>query len=209
MSSSKIMGYNLDDSVLDGVAMQSTSEEILEKVSGSTNEHRLPIIAGGAYSKNTTVLSITGKGRLYYAIANLQNTKDSAKNAQLKVVVDGEIVYHIKATSTTTWQVDLHGGIVPIAVLEMTGHSSNADPCIAMNTTDSFTAHWIGHYNYHKEIISQPSAIVREYTGSNYGTKHTDHMFINEYLVFNESLEVSVTYGNTEIACNVCYSLDE
>lgn len=32
MSSSKIMGYNLDDSVLDGVAMQSTSEEILAKM---------------------------------------------------------------------------------------------------------------------------------------------------------------------------------
>lgn len=63
MSSSKIQEYNLDPNM--GLAKESTSQEILEKVTnGVKADFRSPIRTAHGCANNSTVLTGTGKGTL-------------------------------------------------------------------------------------------------------------------------------------------------
>jgi len=59
MGSSKIMAGSLDDSVFDGVAMQSTSEEILGKVNNLNNTLNVGVTATCIKSVQRIITTLT------------------------------------------------------------------------------------------------------------------------------------------------------
>jgi hypothetical protein len=187
-------------------------QEILEKVSGSTNEHRLPIIVGGTYNKNATVLSITGKGRLYYALATLECQKSSDATSEFKIIIDGEVVMHVASTSNTSYYSIVHCGIMPLLTLlnkdADTNGSSIALVPSSLGGGGTHAAFYPNGYN----VSSQFSSQKRSYTvrgTSSYQNSTYDHIFINDFITFNESLVVEYIYGNKNTSISVAYSLDE
>lgn len=234
--SSKINEHDLEDSVFEGLALEETSQkiynllggdnagessggvakaedvqEILEKISGGL-DGTLVNIAGGNYTASATVVSVQGKGKLYYALANLQCESISTKTAQFKIIIDGETVMHINCKSTQDSDKDynyscyVNCGIAPINSLRGGGSIyTSIGGGIFMVGND--TNVWHGIYGNVFEFSSTARSYSQTTTKS---TSYGDHILFNgEYLTFNESLVVQYVYGNQTNPINVVYSLDE
>lgn len=212
MSSTKITSHDIDDSVLDGVAMQSTSQEILEKVEGVNRSVESVGRRGEIYlcSRNTTTgtvtpLNVTGKGKLYYAL--IRQSVGNNQNAVVSIIADGKTVYsQSRQASSTEVNIVLLG---------------NRDYAIGSGATSN------QHVAYYFrggaiEFNTSGSNIVDYYSGvcnsidenstvSLANTKNgVPHQNIDGYIQFNESLVIRMTNTYSSISqWFICYSLDE
>lgn len=188
------------------VAMQSTSEEILEKMKATSGAEKVypTLFVEGVSSKSQTItaLDVTGKGKLFYAVCH-QTMGSSFKNIKLKVEIDGEVfIYH---TYTYTGSGGVPGGV-------------------AVSSAEYFYAVDQGQYG---EVKFHVAGVPRSTNGNtawlNYIPKGTNTTSasdpgrflispINQFVSFNESLKVTITFTCANANSGeykIGYSLDE
>ena len=188
------------------VAMQSTSEEILEKVKISSEaEKAYPDLfvegipaAAGTY----TLVDVTGKGKLFFAVC-YQGMHSSYGAFSLKIEIDGEVFFYNTLTLTVSSSYDGWIAVAPIDYIKCVSVNSNTRqfhvagvPSTSANNTYSSNLYFVkkGVANTQKDV---GATVVSP---------------INQYVSFNESLKITAVFTNPNNIAReyrVGYSLDE
>lgn len=172
---------------------ETTSQEILEKI-GNVEKKDFKYIAYSGKASTHTPVSITGKGRLYYAYCYVSTA--SSGTSATTITVDGEkILNHSYTTSTsTTKRTSVEN---PLYIIENGGNSGGG-------------AYFFGNGIVNMTGTSEtPVSLSKGSTHS--PTVATTSCYINGYIEFNESLTIKMTGAHSSNICNayLCYSLEE
>lgn len=186
------------------VAMQSTSEEILEKVQSNNEKRNTMYVYTTTKTATHTPLSVTGKGRFYWMQPSI----------------------YITANTTSTVTIIIDGTTILTAKLKNSYSNDSSQYCLVHNeskmvgtTTENYPAYffplgagnriWGSNVNVNVSQCTKltETTAVSETSSSNYGLQ----FYVNEYLEFKESLVIKATGCSTNNISywTICYDLEE
>lgn len=178
MSSSKIQEYNLDPNM--GLAKESTSQEILEKLDGvESNVGRdkwcgVFRLAKGSAAKSTTttVLDVTGSGRLY---ALMGATSYTSTKVIVKLTIDG-----------TTYTITTVGS----------GGMNNQNGFLLC--PPEFIVNEFGYVPMLEGGIGGSFTKIETFKTATYNDESSPSIFIpiENFIEFKQSLKVTVSHGS-------------
>lgn len=192
------------EKVLD-VAMESTSQEILEKVehgseSGTFNVVRSKVRdAVNSNYNNHKVLELNGKGKFYwfgvFASAMCNSSKQFAKSSgsTVKVIVDGVVQLHCKLAleSDCTYY---NGGyimadprLVPLFSANSSTYTYRATPCGTVVSEYTMPPNGMNIFDFGNAELQTGSSY------SNYVYHMNGYTVLNNYIPFESSVEIVVS----------------
>lgn len=190
------------------VAMESTSQEILEKL-GSNDVNKLKF-ASKQYDGQTTdavVLSVTGRGRLH-GVGAKSGSATQGRYQKVTIIIDGvetsfTLTHHNTSTACTSW--------IFIGKPEHFNQSMLTTGGGFLITMFSTMAHSVVNYSTKgiKQIVPFETTSV---TAGDNESSWSMGCFLGDYIEFEESLVIkysTTTTGTQNLAeCGCLYSLE-
>lgn len=175
------------------VAMESTSQQILSAVqsSGDINSANTRMITNTITNTEQTLLDISGSG--YLLCSTIYNICINGSYNQLKITVDGEVVFYVKVTNSANSNVQR-------------GILAGSKEFVFINDSNIYLPSPSGN-------TAIPFGIVTSGTGSELKTitksSNSCDCFPMTPIRFKQSLKVEVTTTGTNTgAVSVVYALD-
>ena len=196
--------------VLSMAAKEATSQEILSKLAssgGGAKVENIKVAAGFTTNTRTTVLSITGKGKLYFALFVGKVTANSPGNIIVKI--DGEIIANLSPVPPNYTPMCMAGILNP--KFFNTVGVTKSKPLFPVSET-YYDAFDIGDYPHIKYVnfSNEEQRFAPNKATSNYEESVLLFSLIDDYIPFENSLEVSIWGEDSQAKSgHVGYTLDE
>ena len=186
------------------VAMQSTSEEILEKVQSNNEKRNTMYVCTNVKTATQTPLSVTGKGRFYWMQPDIYIT--ASATSTVTIIIDGTTI--LTAKLKNSYSTDNSQYCIVHNESKMIGVGSNGEPVYFFPvSTGNRTFGSNVNVNVSQCTKQAETTAVSETSSNSYGLQ----FYVNEYLEFKESLVIKATGCATSNVSywRICYDLEE
>lgn len=188
----KSMLKAIQSAIANDVATESTSQEILKKVNNNSKK----VVANYLNCNSTippsgtrTLLEVSGKGCLHYAVSVQEQWSKNLTTRTLKITVDGQVICNIQHShtdSSTTSTVTL-GMVNKNYCIEGVGSAG----LVRFPVDDDFTGSNSFNTAY-LTCIPQSDELFKKTTSAN-GTDYTELLWMNNDIEFETSLLIEET----------------